>query len=95
MTSLLMCRNPCHCVISQIVVLQEEREVLLSQLAQSQTACTQLREQLDTLQRQSISLQESCSKLQELNTKLQVLVCVCVINSVLKIFFPVMPSILS
>ncbi|GAA6064877.1 coiled-coil domain containing 88A isoform X1 [Tachysurus ichikawai] len=56
----------------QIVVLQEEREVLLSQLAQSQTACTQLREQLDTLQRQSISLQESCSKLQELNTKLQV-----------------------
>ncbi|XP_060784059.1 coiled-coil domain containing 88A isoform X2 [Neoarius graeffei] len=53
-------------------VLQREREVLLSQLAQSQAACTQLREQLDTLQRHSISLQESCSKLQDLNTKLQV-----------------------
>ncbi|KAK3535876.1 hypothetical protein QTP70_021175 [Hemibagrus guttatus] len=53
-------------------VLQQEREVLLSQLSKSQAACTQLREQLDTLQRHSISLQESCSKLQELNTKLQV-----------------------
>ncbi|TSK28113.1 Girdin [Bagarius yarrelli] len=54
------------------VVLQKEREGLLLQLAQSQAACSQLREQLDMLQRHSISLQESCSKLQELNTKLQV-----------------------
>ncbi|XP_053487045.1 coiled-coil domain containing 88A [Ictalurus furcatus] len=53
-------------------VLQKEREVLLSQQAQSQAACTKLREQLDALQRHSISLQESCSKLQDLNTKLQV-----------------------
>ncbi|XP_026859447.2 girdin isoform X2 [Electrophorus electricus] len=53
-------------------VLQREREVLLSQLEQSQAACAQLREQLDTLQRHSISLQENCAKLQDLNTKLQV-----------------------
>ncbi|XP_066505286.1 coiled-coil domain containing 88A [Hoplias malabaricus] len=53
-------------------VLQRERDVLLSQLAQCQAACTQLREQLDTLQRHSICLQENCTKLQELNTKLQV-----------------------
>ncbi|XP_067244890.1 coiled-coil domain containing 88A isoform X1 [Chanodichthys erythropterus] len=53
-------------------VLQREREVLLSQLTQSQSACAQLREQLDTLQRHSISLQENCAKLQALNTKLQV-----------------------
>ncbi|XP_072519672.1 coiled-coil domain containing 88A [Salminus brasiliensis] len=53
-------------------VLQRERDVLLSQLAQSQAACAQLREQLDTLQRHSICLQENCSKLQDLNTKLQV-----------------------
>uniref|UniRef100_A0A8C1TX60 Coiled-coil domain containing 88B n=1 Tax=Cyprinus carpio TaxID=7962 RepID=A0A8C1TX60_CYPCA len=53
-------------------VLQREREVLLSQLTQSQSACSQLREQLDALQRHSISLQENCAKLQALNTKLQV-----------------------
>ncbi|XP_051515017.1 girdin-like isoform X2 [Myxocyprinus asiaticus] len=53
-------------------VLQREREVLLSQLTQSQSACTQHREQLVTLQRHSISLQENCAKLQALNTKLQV-----------------------
>ncbi|XP_046706180.1 coiled-coil domain containing 88A isoform X2 [Silurus meridionalis] len=53
-------------------MLQQERQTLLSQLAQSQTVCTHLREQLDSLQRHSISLQESCSKLQDLNTKLQV-----------------------
>uniref|UniRef100_A0A672MUX2 Girdin-like n=1 Tax=Sinocyclocheilus grahami TaxID=75366 RepID=A0A672MUX2_SINGR len=53
-------------------VLQREREVLLSQLTQSQSACAQLREQLDALQRHSISLQENCAKLQALNTKLQV-----------------------
>lgn len=54
------------------LVQQQEREVLLLQLAQSQAACSQLQEQLDTLQRHSISLQESGSKLQDLNTKLQV-----------------------
>ncbi|XP_051505244.1 coiled-coil domain containing 88A isoform X1 [Myxocyprinus asiaticus] len=53
-------------------VLQREREVLLSQLTQSQSVCTQLREQFDTQQRHSISLQENCAKLQALNTKLQV-----------------------
>ncbi|XP_057204958.1 coiled-coil domain containing 88A [Triplophysa rosa] len=53
-------------------VLQHERDILLAQLTQSQSGCTQLREQLDTLQRHSISLQENCSKLQALNTKLQV-----------------------
>lgn len=53
-------------------VLQREREVLVSQLTQSQSACSQLREQLDTLQRHSISLQENGAKLQALNTKLQV-----------------------
>ncbi|XP_052471181.1 girdin isoform X1 [Carassius gibelio] len=53
-------------------VLQREREVLLSQLTQSQSACAHLREQLDALQRHSISLQENCAKLQALNTKLQV-----------------------
>ncbi|XP_056113261.1 coiled-coil domain containing 88A [Rhinichthys klamathensis goyatoka] len=53
-------------------MLQREREVLLSQLTQSQSACAQLREQLDTLQRHSILLQENCAKLQALNTKLQV-----------------------
>ncbi|XP_052010341.1 girdin-like [Xyrauchen texanus] len=53
-------------------VLQREREVLLSQLNQSQSASAQHREQLVTLQRHSISLQENCAKLQALNTKLQV-----------------------
>ncbi|KAM9414073.1 uncharacterized protein ACWYII_025596 isoform 3-T5 [Salvelinus alpinus] len=49
-----------------------EREVLLSQLSQSQSACSHLREQIDTLQHHSISLQETCTKLQTLNTQLQV-----------------------
>nr|XP_055034436.1 coiled-coil domain containing 88A [Misgurnus anguillicaudatus] len=53
-------------------MLQREREVLLAQLTQSQSACAQLREQLDALQRHSISLQENGVKLQALNTKLQV-----------------------
>ncbi|KAG9272472.1 girdin-like [Astyanax mexicanus] len=53
-------------------MLLRERDVLLSQLAQSQTACSQLREQLHTVQRHSICLQENCTKLQDLNTKLQV-----------------------
>ncbi|XP_030621338.1 coiled-coil domain containing 88A [Chanos chanos] len=55
----------------EIAALQREKEVALSQLSQSQSACDLLREQLDTLQRQSISLQENCTKLQALNTKLQ------------------------
>ncbi|KAL0973865.1 hypothetical protein UPYG_G00212190 [Umbra pygmaea] len=46
-----------------------EREVLLSQLAQSQTACNHLREQLDSLQQKSVTM---CTKLQALNTQLQV-----------------------
>ncbi|KAK6299197.1 hypothetical protein J4Q44_G00307070 [Coregonus suidteri] len=49
-----------------------EREVLLSQLSQSQSACSHLREQIDTLQHHSITLQETCTKLQTLNTQLQV-----------------------
>ncbi|KAM9511331.1 uncharacterized protein ACWYII_045825 isoform 3-T3 [Salvelinus alpinus] len=49
-----------------------EREVLLSQLSQSQSAGSHLREQIDTLQHHSISLQETCTKLQALNTQLQV-----------------------
>ncbi|XP_045580093.1 protein Daple isoform X3 [Salmo salar] len=49
-----------------------EREVLLSQLSQSQAASSHLREQINTLQHHSISLQETCTKLQTLNTQLQV-----------------------
>lgn len=64
--------NSMPLVVSQNAVLQREREVLLSQLTQSQSACAQLREQLDALQRHSISLQENSAKLQAFNTKLQV-----------------------
>ncbi|XP_071001054.1 coiled-coil domain-containing protein 88B-like, partial [Oncorhynchus clarkii lewisi] len=49
-----------------------EREVLLCQLSQSQSAGSHLREQIDTLHHHSISLQETCTKLQTLNTQLQV-----------------------
>lgn len=64
--------NSVPMVVSQNAMLQREREVLLSQLTQSQSACAQLREQLDTLQRHSILLQDNFAKLQALNTKLQV-----------------------
>ncbi|XP_028816478.1 coiled-coil domain containing 88A isoform X2 [Denticeps clupeoides] len=53
-------------------LLQKEREVLQTQLSQSQYTCKVLREQLESLQHHSISLQENGTKLQALNTKLQV-----------------------
>ncbi|XP_010896641.2 girdin isoform X1 [Esox lucius] len=46
-----------------------EREVLLSQLSQSQSDCNHLREQIDSLQQHSVSV---CTNLQILNTQLQV-----------------------
>lgn len=67
-----LCLKCMPVLVTQNAVLQREREVLVSQLTQSQSACAQLREQLDTLQRHSISLQENGAKLQALNTKLQV-----------------------
>ncbi|XP_018593004.1 coiled-coil domain containing 88A isoform X2 [Scleropages formosus] len=55
----------------QNAALQVEKNVLLSQLSQSQSVCTHLQEQLDSLNRQFIVLQENCANLQALNTKLQ------------------------
>ncbi|XP_046876479.1 coiled-coil domain containing 88A isoform X2 [Hypomesus transpacificus] len=49
-----------------------ERMVLLSQLSQSQSASSHLREQVDSLHRHSVSLQDTCTQLQTVNTQLQV-----------------------
>ena len=46
--------------------------VLLSQLSQSQSASSHLREQVDSLHRHSVSLQDTCTQLQTVNTQLQV-----------------------
>ncbi|KAI1898659.1 hypothetical protein AGOR_G00074650 [Albula goreensis] len=55
----------------QNATLQIERDVLLSQVSQLQSANTHLQEQLDNLHKHSFALQENCANLQALNTKLQ------------------------